>query len=422
MAIARKMKNYVDNGAMIKRMFEEGARLKALYGADKVFDFSIGNPNVAPPEIFKSTLKAVVEADAPGLHAYMPNAGLPETRKAIAARLTAEQGVHLEGKHVVVTCGAAGGLNIVFKALLEPGDEVLVSSPYFVEYGFIADNHGGILKTVPTLPDFGLDVAAIEAAMGPRTKIVLVNTPNNPTGRIYSSDSLVRLGAAMERRGAALGHAIYLVSDEPYRKLAYGGVAVPSPLASYPNSIVVTSYSKELSLPGERIGFVAVNPGAEDLVDLMEALSLANRILGFVNAPSLMQKVIAALIAQESRSDGQPACVDVAIYQCKRDKLAAGLNAAGYEFDLPEGAFYFFVKIPGPGDPCGAGNSDAAGDPCGDAAFLDRLRAENILVVPGSAFGTPGYFRIAYCVEDSTIEGAMPGFLRAMRKSQAIKK
>ncbi len=306
----------------------------------------------------------------------------------------------------------SAALNIVFKALLEPGDEVLVSSPYFVEYGFIADNHGGTLKTVPSLPDFSLDVAAIEAALGPRTKIVLVNTPNNPTGRIYSADSLARLGAAMERRGAAFGHTIYLVSDEPYRKIAYDGAAVPSPLACYPNSIVVTSYSKELSLPGERIGFVAVNPLAEDAADLLEALSLGNRILGFVNAPSLMQNVIAALITQEGDAGGRPACVDVTIYQRKRDRLASGLKAAGYEFDLPEGAFYLFVKIPGAGD-----TSSAARLGSGDA-FIDLLRAENILTVPGSAFGAPGYFRIAYCVEDSTIEGALPGFARAIRKTR----
>ncbi len=393
MAIARKMKNFVDNGAMIKKMFEEGARLKAIHGANKVFDFSIGNPNAPPPEIFKATLRSVAEADAFGLHAYMPNAGLPAARKAIAKRIAAEQGVPVEASHIIVTCGAAGGLNIVAKALLEPGDEVLVSSPYFVEYGFIADNHGGVLKTVPTLPDFGLDVDALEAAMGPRTKIVLVNTPNNPTGRIYSTESLARLGKAMERCGAALGHAIYLVSDEPYRALTFDEATVPSPLASYPHSILVTSYSKELSLPGERIGYVAVNPRADDLANLMEALSLANRILGFVNAPSLMQHVIAALPG--------PALVDISRYQKARDLLAAGLKAAGYEFNLPEGAFYLFPKIPGKG---------------GDAVFLDLLREENILVVPGSAFGTPGYFRIAFCVDPAVIDGALPGFERAMRK------
>ena len=399
MAIANKMRGFVQNGSLIRKMFEEGTRLKAIYGADKVFDFSIGNPNVPPPEIFKKTLREVVEADEADLHAYMPNAGLPAARAAIAARLAAEQKVPVEARHVVVTCGAAGALNIVFKALLEPGDEVLVSAPYFVEYGFIADNHGGKLKTVPSRPDFSMDLEALEAAMGPATKIVLVNTPHNPTGKIYSAESLAALAAAMKRAGARYGHAIYLVSDEPYRKLAYDGAAVASPLASCPDSIVVTSYSKELSLPGERIGFAAVNPRADDVDALMGALSMANRILGFVNAPSLMQKVVARLIEGELRGEG-PACVDVSIYQAKRDLLAAGLKAAGYEFSLPEGAFYLFPKIP---------VSD-------DNAFMDALKAENILVVPGYGFGGPGYFRIAYCVDDKVILGAMPGFRRAMEK------
>jgi len=401
MAIANKMRGFVQNGSLIRKMFEEGTRLKALYGADKVFDFSIGNPNVPPPEIFKKTLREVVEADEADLHAYMPNAGLPAARSAIAARLAAEQKVPVEARHVVVTCGAAGALNIVFKALLEPGDEVLVSAPYFVEYGFIADNHGGKLRTVPSRTDFSLDVDAMEAAMDPATKIVLVNTPHNPTGKIYSAESLAALAAAMKRAEARYGHAIYLVSDEPYRKLAYDGAAVASPLASCPNSIVVTSYSKELSLPGERIGFAAVNPGADDVDALMGALSMANRILGFVNAPSLMQKVVAKLIAAELRGEG-PACVDVSIYQAKRDLLAAGLKSAGYEFLLPEGAFYLFPKIP---------SAD-------EAAFIDSLKAENILVVPGSGFGAPGYFRIAYCVDDKVIRGAMPGFRRAMEKAK----
>jgi aspartate aminotransferase len=394
MAIAEKMRGFVENGSMIRKMFEEGARLRAIHGADKVFDFSLGNPNVPPPAAFKASLRKVVEADEPDLHAYMPNAGLAATRAAIAARTGRDQGLALDGSHVVVTCGAAGALNIAFKALLDPGDEVLVSSPYFVEYGFIADNHGGVLKSVPCLPDFSLDVKALEAAMGPRTKIVLVNTPNNPTGAIYSAESLGLLAAAMERKGREHGRAIYLVSDEPYRKIAYDGVAVASPLASYPNSIVATSYSKDLSLPGERIGFVAVNPAAEDLPALMGALTLANRILGYVNAPSLMQRVIA---------DVGDACVDVSIYQRKRDLLASGLRAAGYDFTLPAGAFYLFPKSPTPQE----------------ADFVALLKDENILVVPGSGFGCPGYFRIAYCVDDRTIEAALPGFERAIRKARA---
>jgi Aspartate/tyrosine/aromatic aminotransferase len=393
MAISKKMGDFVANGSMIRKMFEEGKRLKSIYGEDKVFDFSIGNPNVPPPPEFKKALASVVEADEPDLHAYMPNAGLPEARAAIAGRIARDQGVKLAGEQVVVTCGAAAALNIVFKALLEPGEEVLVSSPYFVEYGFIADNHGGVLKTAPTLPDFGLDVDALEAAMGPRTKVVLVNTPNNPSGRIYSEESLAKLAAAMERKGRELGRTIYLVSDEPYRKLAYGGAKVPSPMARYANSIIVSSFSKDLSLPGERIGFAAVNPAAEGAAEIVAALSLANRILGFVNAPSLMQKAI-ALVGD--------ACVDVSIYERKRDRLVSALRSSGYELGLPEGAFYLFVKIPG----------------ANDAAFLDLLKEENILVVPGSGFGAPGYFRVAYCVEDKVIDGALSGFDRAMRKAR----
>jgi aspartate aminotransferase len=393
MAVARKMKGFVENGSMIRKMFEEGARLRKIHGDDKVFDFSLGNPNLPPPPEFKERLRAVVEADEPGLHAYMPNAGLEEARAAIASRVSAEQGVAVEGRHVVVTCGAAGALNIIFKALLDPGDEVLVSSPYFVEYGFMADNHGGVLKAVPTLGDFSLDVPALEAAMGPRTKVMLVNTPNNPTGRIYSAESLARLAAALERKSRERGGAIYLVSDEPYRKLAYGGAEVASPFASYSSSIIATSHSKDLSLPGERIGFVAVNPAADDAGDLMGALSLANRILGYVNAPSLMQRVIAGL--------GE-ACVDVALYERKRDALAAGLRAAGYDFAMPEGAFYLFPKSPF----------------ADEGTFVELLKEENILVVPGSGFGAPGYFRIAYCVDDKVISGALPGFERAMRKAK----
>lgn len=402
MAISKKMKDFVGKGSAIRKMFEEGARLKAMYGADKVHDFSIGNPNLPPPEAFKRCLAQIVEADAPNLHAYMPNAGLPATRAAIAARLAKEQGVPVDARHVVVTCGAAGGLNIVFKALLEPGDEVLVTSPYFVEYGFIADNHGGILRTVPSRNDFSLDVEALEAAMGPDTKIMLVNTPNNPAGSIYSAESLAALGAAMDRAAKKFGRRIYLVSDEPYRKVAYDGRTVPSPLASYPHSIVVTSYSKDLSLPGERIGFVAVNPAAEDSGELMEALSLANRILGYVNAPSLMQHVLARLFEEEAAPGGSPVCVDVSLYQRKRDLLAAGLKTAGYDFIMPEGAFYLFPKLP-----------------CADEEkFFAALKDENILVVSGRSFGTPGYFRISYCVEDRVIEGSLPGFARALKKSR----
>lgn len=396
MAVTKKMREFVEKGSLIRKMFEEGPRLRKLYGADKVFDFSLGNPNVPPPQAFKDLLREIVEADDPMLHAYMPNAGLPEARAAVAARISADQGVAVDAAHVVLSCGAAGALNIIFKALLDPGDEVLVSAPYFVEYGFIADNHGGVLKVAPSRGDFTLDLAALEAAISPRTKILLVNTPNNPTGQIYSAASLAALARILERKGAEHGHAIYLVSDEPYRKIVYGGASVASPLASYANSIVATSYSKDLSLPGERIGYVAVNPAADDAATLMGALSLANRILGYVNAPSLMQRVVAGI---------GDACVDVSIYERKRDALAAGLRASGYDFILPAGAFYLFPKSP----------------LADEGAFVELLKAENILVVAGSGFGAPGYFRIAYCVEDWVIQGALPGFDRAMRKALALK-
>jgi len=401
MAISRKMRAFVDSGSMIRRMFEEGARLKALYGADKVFDFSIGNPNVPPPAHFRKALMEAAASEAPDRHSYLPNAGLPAARAAIAARLAREQGVPVEARHIVVSCGAAGGLNIVFKAILEPGDEVLAMVPYFLEYGFIADNHGGALKTAPTAPDFSLDLGAIEAAIGPKTKILIIDTPNNPTGRIYPAETLAALGGLLARKGEQYGHAIYLVSDEPYRKIAYDGVRVASPLASYANSIAVTSYSKELSLPGERLGFVAVNPAADDLEYLLGALAIANRILGFVNAPALMQRAVAKVI-QDELAGGDAACVDIGAYQRKRDLLSAGLAALGYDFVLPEGAFYLFPRIP---------IADAE-------EFLGYLREENILVVDGKGFGAPGYFRIAYCVEDATISGAMPGFARAMERAK----
>jgi len=401
MAISRKMREFVDSGSMIRRMFEEGARLKALYGANKVFDFSIGNPNVPPPAHFRKALMEAAASEAPDRHSYLPNAGLPAARAAIAARLAKEQGVPVEARHIVVSCGAAGGLNIVFKAILEPGDEVLALVPYFLEYGFIADNHGGALKTAPTAPDFSLDLGAIEAAIGPKTKILIIDTPNNPTGRIYPAETLAALGGLLARKGEQYGHAIYLVSDEPYRKIAYDGVRVASPLASYANSIAVTSYSKELSLPGERLGFVAVNPAADDLEYLLGALAIANRILGFVNAPALMQRAVAKVI-QDELAGGDAACVDIGAYQRKRDLLAAGLAALGYDFVLPEGAFYLFPRIP---------IADAE-------EFLGYLREENILVVDGKGFGAPGYFRIAYCVEDATITGALPGFARAMERAK----
>ncbi|MCU0587769.1 MAG: pyridoxal phosphate-dependent aminotransferase [Syntrophobacteraceae bacterium] len=394
MAIAQKMLQFMEKSSWIRKMFEEGARLKQLHGAENVFDFSLGNPNVPPPDAVQKKLVEIVSRCQPGMHAYMPNAGLAEVRCAVSDHLSREHCVSLCSDNIVATCGAAGALNIIFKALLDPGDEVLVPSPYFVEYAFYADNHGGILRTVPTRADFGLDLDGLDAAMGPRTKVVLINSPNNPTGQIYDDRSLRELGNLLVRKSGQYGRPIYLVSDEPYRKIVYDRHVVPCPFDFYPNTLIATSYSKELSLPGERIGFVAVHPQASDLNALLGALSLANRILGFVNAPALMQYLVAEL---------QGLTVDVSIYQRKRDRLVKGLRDAGYELLVPPGAFYLFPRSPLPDD----------------VEFVRLLQEENILTVPGSGFGGPGHFRIAYCVDDATIEGAMPGFARAVKRARS---
>ncbi len=290
-----------------------------------------------------------------------------------------------------MTCGAAGGLNAVFKAITDPGDEIISPAPYFVEYNFYADNHGGILKPVSTKPDFTLDIDAISSAVNEKTKAIIINSPNNPTGQIYSQESLKELGTLLEKMGGKYGRSIYLISDEPYRKIVYDGHTVPSIFPCYRESIVVTSYSKDLSIPGERIGFVAVNPEASFKKELLGGIALTNRILGFVNAPALMQRVIAAI---------QGDCVDVSEYARKRKLLCDGLAECGYEFVTPPGAFYLFPKTPVEDD----------------VKFVRSLQEELILGVPGSGFGGPGHFRIAFCVEDETIKNAMPGFKRVMEK------
>jgi aspartate aminotransferase len=322
----------------------------------------------------------------------MPNAGYEETRAAVASYVSREQGVRVSSEHVVMTCGAAGALNCIFKALLDPGEEVIVSAPYFVEYGFYADNHGGQIRVVATGDDFTLDLGAIAKAINSRTKVVLINSPNNPSGQIYDRDSLKQLGDLLTASSKKMGRTLYLVSDEPYRKIVYDGFEVPSIFEAYPNSIVATSYSKDVSLPGERLGYLVVHPEADEVKGLIGGFVLANRILGFVNAPALMQRVVTHL---------QGACVDVRVYQARRDLFCQGLADSGYELVKPRGAFYLFPKSP----------------IADDVSFVRFLQEENILVVPGSGFGSPGYFRIAYCVGKKTIENAMPGFARARKRA-----
>jgi aspartate aminotransferase len=372
-------------------MFEEGAQLKAKHGAENVFDFSLGNPNLEPPGRFTEVLMDTAKASGLGHHAYMPNIGFAYVRQSVADFLSNEQGMVVTANDIVMTCGAAGAINVILKAILDPGDEVITPAPYFVEYGFYVDNHGGTLKTVATESDFSLDLQAIRAAITPKTKAVLINSPNNPSGQVYSKESLVQLGALLAEQGLRLNRTLYLISDEPYRKIAFDGVEIPSLFSCYAESVIATSYSKDLSIPGERIGFLAVNPEATYKENLLAGMALANRILGYVNAPALMQRVIQSL---------QGVSVDAGIYEKKRDLLCDGLSECGYEFVRPKGAFYLFPKTP----------------VADDVAFVQALQEELILTVPGKGFGSPGFFRIAFCVDDDTIRRAMPGFDRIFKR------
>jgi len=393
MPVARKIREAMERSSWIRKMFEEGARLKAEFGAENVFDFSLGNPNLDPPQAFRQVLRELAEEERPGCHGYMPNAGYPEVREAVAVQVSKEQGVAVQGKHVIMTVGAGGALNALFRAVLEPGDEIVVPRPYFVEYNFYADNHGGVLKTVPTTEDFDLRMDALDEAITPRTRVVLVNSPNNPTGKVYSRQNLQELSELLSRKARETGRILYLVSDEPYRKIVYDGVEVPGMFALFPHSVVCTSYSKDLSLPGERIGYIAVNPAIPGGDVLVGALTLTNRVLGFVNAPALMQRAVGRL---------QGVSVDMGVYRKNRERLFEGLREMGYQCHRPEGAFYLFPRSPIPDD----------------VAFVRELQKENILAVPGTGFGGPGHFRLAYCCSLDTIERSLPGFQRAMDRVQ----
>ena len=335
MAISKKMNEFGKSASSIRKMFEEGARLKAEFGAENIFDFSLGNPDLPPPPEFQRTLMALAQKETPGSHAYMPNSGYLFVREAVAARISAEQGVTLSAEEMLMTCGAAGGLNVTLKALLDPEDEVLILAPFFVEYKFYVDNHGGVSKVVATDATFNLDLGAIEAALTARTKAIIINSPNNPTGQIYSKDSLAELGRLLTAASRKYSSTIFLIADEPYRKIVFDGNDVPSIMQAYENSIVVSSYSKDLSLPGERIGYIALHPEIKEKIPLAGALTLANRILGFVNAPALMQRVVAEL---------QGASVDNTIYTRRREKFCKILGDAGFDFMPPKGAFYIFPK------------------------------------------------------------------------------
>jgi aspartate aminotransferase len=385
MAVADKIRESLNRSSWIRKMFEEGDRLRTLHGADRVYDFTLGNPDLEPPDCVTRRLQRLVHDPALGMHKYMSNAGYRETRQAVAAHVGAKAGLRLTENHVVMTVGAGGALNVVLKTILNPGDEVVASAPYFVEYGFYTDNHQGKLVVVKTQPDFQLDIVAIAAAITSRTRAVLINSPNNPTGVVYPSEALRALAKALEQKEAEFGTTIYLISDEPYAGLVFDGVVVPPVLTIFGHGILVTSHSKDLALPGERIGYIAINPAIPEADTLFDGLVFANRVLGFVNAPALMQRLVANL---------QGESVGVEVYQERRDLLYAHLSALGFDVVRPQGAFYMFPKSP---------ISD-------DVAFVRAAAKHNLLLVPGSGFGSPGHFRIAYCVPKETIIKSFPAF------------
>ncbi|MBQ6339907.1 MAG: pyridoxal phosphate-dependent aminotransferase [Kiritimatiellae bacterium] len=395
--VTTQIKESMAGSSWIRKMFEKGIELKRLHGADAVCDFSLGNPDVPPPLKAKAVLEAIAaEAVKPLGLGYCPNAGIPAVREAIAAYLSRQQQSPVSAANVVMTVGAAGALVSFFRAVIEPGDEVICPAPYFVEYGSYCGHFGGVLKPVPSLADEGFrpDLAAIEAAITPKTRALLINSPNNPTGCIYAEDDMKRLAELVDRVNAARGdegRPLFLLSDEPYRAFAYDGATVPSVLPLTPYSVVLGSFSKTLSLAGERIGYLVVSPAMPDGATLVNAVTLTNRTLGFVNAPVIGQRLATALLDET---------VDLDIYDRRRKLMAKVLADAGVEFAMPRGAFYFFPKAPG-------------GD---DLAFVDALQDELILAVPGRGFGMAGFVRLSCSVDEKIIARSAEGFKRAVAK------
>jgi aspartate aminotransferase len=390
MAIASQIKQYMADSSWIRRMFELGIAMKRERGEENVFDLSLGNPVMEPPPEFMIEMRRLLDEMPTGSHRYMPNAGYTETRAAVASALAEETGLPYGPEHVMMAVGAGGGINAVLHALCEPEDEVVIFAPFFAEYLFYAVNHGAKSVAVGCDSDFTPDLAELEAKITPRTKVVMVNSPNNPSGRVYPGTFIRDLGELLQRRGQELGTEIYLLSDEPYRKIIFDNQPYPFPQLAYDKTITVTSHSKDLALPGERIGYVAVHPGYEGGAELMDAFVFCNRVLGFVNAPAMMQHVVRAL---------QHVTVDVSDYQKKRDYLYDVLTEAGYRVFKPEGAFYMFPESPVEDE----------------MLLVEALQRHGVLVVPGRGFGMPGYFRISYCVDQRVLEGAAPGF-RAVAK------
>lgn len=389
--VSKQIHGYMDKASWIRKMFEKGAELKGKYGEENVCDFSLGNPDLPPPPSVADGLRGMAEkAGEPFAFGYMPNFGYPDVRESLAGYVSKEQGTDVPAGNLVITCGAAGALNAFLRTVMDPGEEVLVPAPFFVEYGFYCENHGAVLKPVPAKPlTFELDIDAIDAAITEQTRVVLINSPNNPSGAVYSRESLEQLAEVLTRHSEGRERPIFLLSDEPYRFLAYDGVDVPSLLPLYPHTVVCSSFSKNLSLAGARVGYALVNPAMPDAETLLAGLVMSNRILGFVNAPALGQRLLPGSLGSQ---------VDISIYDARRKAMAEVLDAAGLRYTMPKGAFYFFPEAPG-------------GD---DVEFTNILLEQRILAVPGKGFGYPGYFRLTFCVGEDVIRRSAEGFKKAV--------
>lgn len=385
--ISEKMVGYVQNSSIIRAMFEEGKRLAAIHGAENVYDFSLGNPSVEPPKAVKEAIIEILNEESPNyVHGYMNNSGYEDVRLAVAESINKKFGTSFSTENILMTVGAAGGLNVILKTLLNPQDEVIAFAPFFGEYNnYVANFDGKLVVVSPNTTTFQPNLTEFETKITSKTKAVIVNNPNNPTGVVYSEETIKTLATILEKKQKELGTAIYLIADEPYRELAYDGVEVPYLTKYYDNTIVGYSYSKSLSLPGERIGYLVIPSVVDDFENVISAANVANRILGFVNAPSLLQRAVAKCLDAE---------VDVSAYNKNRELLYHSLVEYGYECVKPQGAFYLFVK---------ALEAD-------DKAFAAAAKKFNLLVVPGSAFACPGYIRIAYCVDYNMIERSLPSF------------
>lgn len=395
MAIAMKIASHISKSSWIRKMFEEGARLRQEFGDENVYDFTLGNPDVEPPESFRRQLLELAQKPLPGMHKYMNNAGYLETRAAVAAKISKDAGLAVPGDNIIMTCGAGGALNVVLKTILNPGEEVIILAPFFVEYKFYIDNHGGVPVEVWTDHDtFQLDIPAIEKAITAKTRAIIICSPNNPTGVIYPAESLKRLGDLLKGIHERTGHLVYVISDEPYARIAYDGTQVPNIFPLVESSIIVTSHSKDLALPGERIGYLAANPRMATAGQFMEGAVFSNRVLGFVNAPALMQRLVASL---------QDESVNIAEYQAKRDLLVRELTGMGFKMVKPDGAFYLFPVSP----------------LADDVEFVMLAQKHRILLVPGAGFGAPGFFRIAYCFDIGMIERSLPAW-RALAKEVGL--